>query len=222
VQVARRRVPEQPLQVDLPRGGIEQVGAAHHVGHALRGVADHDGELVGKLSVGPKQHEVADLALDHLPLSALGAILEADRFTGGSNAQGTGQLARGQAVAAAAGIDLRAVGAKPQRRIGDLAAGAAAPVGLSGKAVERGLVVRRAAALVLDRAIPGEAEPVQRAQDCVGSPRLHARRVQVLDAHQPAAARRARVEPARERRHQRAEMQRTGGRGREPADVHGA
>ena len=40
------------------------------------------------------------------------------------------------------------------------------------------------------------------------------------DAHQPAAAGGARIEPARQRGHQRAEMQRSGGRGREPADVH--
>ena len=50
---------------------------------------------------------------------------------------------------------------------------------------------------------------------------LNARRVQVLDAHEPAAAGRPGIEPARERRDQGAEVQRAGGRGREPADVHG-
>src|SRR2546430_2039005 len=47
------------------------------------------------------------------------------------------------------------------------------------------------------------------------------RAVQVFDAHIPLAASCSRVEPARQRRHQRAEVQRPGGRGREPACVHG-
>ena len=64
VQVARRRVAEQALQVDLPRRRIEQVGAAHHVGDALLGVVDHHRELVGELPVGAIQHEVADVALE--------------------------------------------------------------------------------------------------------------------------------------------------------------
>ena len=46
-----------------------------------------------------------------------------------------------------------------------------------------------------------------------------ARRVDVLDAHQPAAAVRAGVEPAGQRGHQRAGVQRPGGRGREAPDV---
>ena len=46
-----------------------------------------------------------------------------------------------------------------------------------------------------------------------------ARRVDVLDAHQPAPAVRARVEPARQRGDQRAGVQRPGGRRREAAAV---
>ena len=45
VQVARHRQAERTLQQDLARGGVEQVGAAHHVGDALVGVVDHHRQL---------------------------------------------------------------------------------------------------------------------------------------------------------------------------------
>ena len=45
--------------------------------------------------------------------------------------------------------------------------------------------------------------------------------VEVFDAHEPASARRSRVQPARCRGDERTEVQRSGGRGREPAGVHG-
>ena len=51
---------------------------------------------------------------------------------------------------------------------------------------------------------------------CVGAAGDHARRVEVFDAHQPARAVGARVEIAADGGQQRAEVQRSGGRGREP------
>src|SRR3989338_4470897 len=40
MRVARCRVAEQPLEQQLPRGRVQQVGAAHDVGNALRLVID--------------------------------------------------------------------------------------------------------------------------------------------------------------------------------------
>jgi hypothetical protein len=66
VQVARRHKTEQALQIDLARRGVEQVGAAHHVGDLLVRVVHHHRELVGELTVAAAQDEVAHLALEIL------------------------------------------------------------------------------------------------------------------------------------------------------------
>ena len=58
--------------MDLPRRGVEQVGAAHDVGYALFRVVDHDRELVGELAVGAPQHEVADVALERSAIARPG------------------------------------------------------------------------------------------------------------------------------------------------------
>ena len=47
-------------------------------------------------------------------------------------------------------------------------------------------------------------------------------RIEDVDVHQPLPAVGARVEPTRQRRHQRAGVQRPGGRGGKAADVHEA
>jgi hypothetical protein len=75
-------------------------------------------------------------------------------------------------------------------------------------------------ALVYDLAIPPQAELRERLQDLVGGAVHDARRVEVLDAHEPSATGGARIEPARRRGNERAHVQWTGGRGREPADIH--
>src|SRR6185503_10012657 len=187
----------------------------------LLGIVDHDRELIGELAVGAQQHEVPDAALQRLALRALHPIAIDDLFGARSQSQGARLPSRRQAPAAGARKDMPAVDREPERRIGHLAPRARAPVGARAQVLERAQVERRAAALVDDFAVPGETKPLERVQDLRRRARQVARRVEILDAHQPAAARRARVEPARERGNERPEMQRTGGRGREPADVHG-
>ena len=76
VQVARLRQAEQPLQMDLARGRIDQVRAAHHVGDALRRVVHHHRELVGEHAVGAPQHEITDFAFDGLREAAEQPVLE--------------------------------------------------------------------------------------------------------------------------------------------------
>ena len=58
-------------------------------------------------------------------------------------------------------------------------------------------------ALEQDFAVPLEAERFERAQHLVGATRHDARSIEILDAHQPARAMRARVEIAADRRQQR-------------------
>ena len=55
---------QQPEHVDLPRTRLEQIGAAHDVGHAQLAVVDGGSQVEGEHAVGAVQHEVAGLALD--------------------------------------------------------------------------------------------------------------------------------------------------------------
>jgi hypothetical protein len=124
---------------------------------------------------------------------ALHAVDEDDGGAFRAHAQRAWRFARRQAVTAGSGIDLGAIRGEAERRVGDLAAGAAAPVGAALQTLQGGCVTVAAQALIDDRAVPGQPEPFERAQDGVGRARLHARRIEIFDAHDPAAARRTRV-----------------------------
>ena len=51
---------EDVLQEDLPRCGIQQVGAAHHMGDALERVVHDHGQLVGEKAVLAQEHEIRE------------------------------------------------------------------------------------------------------------------------------------------------------------------
>ena len=91
---------------------------------------------------------------------------------------------------------------------------------MPGELCQRLTVKTQPPALTDHFAVPFQAQGLQRLQHLIGRAGLDARRIEVFDAHQPATASGARVEPARERGDQRTEVQRPRGRGREPADVH--
>ena len=78
---------------------------------------------------------------------------------------------------------------------------------------------RRAATGARRRLVGTQAAARELREDRLGRAGDVARRVEVFDAHQPAAAVGARVEPRGERGDQRAGVQRAGRRGREAADV---
>ena len=104
---------------------------------------------------------------------------------------------------------------------GDLGAGAGAGIGVAcGKQlIERALVGFTAPALVDHLAIGVQTAIGQLPQDGLVGAGLAPRCVHVFDAHQPLAAMGARIQPAGQRGHERAGVQRAGGRGREAADV---
>lgn len=62
VGVIRGSEAETALQVDLARGGNEQVLPAYDVCDALVGIVGDDGKLVRPKSVGTQEDEVADVA----------------------------------------------------------------------------------------------------------------------------------------------------------------
>ncbi len=104
VHVARCGDAERALQGDLPRRVVEQVGAAHDVADALRGVVDHDRQLIGPQAVGAPHDEVADVDLEALLEAAGDAIVEADGISGNTEAPGADRAAV-QPGATGAGID---------------------------------------------------------------------------------------------------------------------
>ena len=60
--VAGNGVAEKPLQLDLARCGVEQVGPPHHLVHSRLGVVHHHGKVVGERAVRPLHHEIAALS----------------------------------------------------------------------------------------------------------------------------------------------------------------
>ena len=113
--VARLRQPQLLLQIDLASGGIQQVGAAHHVGDPLVSIVHHDGQLVGVESVFAQQSEVGEVVCERVVLLTLELVLKCYVGTRlDSQTQGTGEgnviLARRAAASAAATRPLRLAG----------------------------------------------------------------------------------------------------------------
>ena len=77
---------EQALQVNLPCGGIEQVGSSDNVGDTLVPIVHNHGELIGEEAVGAQDHKIAAVILDILGLQTLYAIGERDRLVRRSDA----------------------------------------------------------------------------------------------------------------------------------------
>lgn len=66
------------LQQSLPRTGVQQVGAAHDMGHALFGIIDHHRELVSPKAIGAAQYEITNVFIDALNHAALDGIVDTD------------------------------------------------------------------------------------------------------------------------------------------------
>ncbi len=234
VQVARRRQAEQALQQDLPGRAVGEVFAANDVGDVLLGVVDDDGELIGEDAVGALEDEVADRAGDVLALLAEASVVPGDLGVGAGVSVGVvagthpqphracGPAA--EAGAAGAGIDALvafAFAGRRRRRQCEIASAAGARKGTVEReqALQRRFIKPRARRLMDDRRVGDEAHARELIEDRLGRAGDVARRVEVLDANQPASAVGARVEPRGERGDERAGVEKPGGRGREAADV---
>ena len=128
--------------------------------------------------------------------------------------------------AAGAGVDALGAALRRQaerRQLGRRCRGACSHRGRPGRRSRKrssGLrVVRAALRLPQRRRVGLEAERGQLVHDQPFDAGHRARAVDILEAQQPAAAVRARVEPAGQRGHQRAGVQRAAGRGCEAADI---
>ena len=211
--MAWRGKAEQVLQPELAGRRVEQVGAAHHVGGALRRIVHDHRELVGEDAVRPVHDEVADIAFQVLFDTSAYPVVEGDRAVVDAYAPGAHAAPGWQAAATGPGID-RALDADMRRGRRDFGARAGAGVCMAGgdQGIERRAVCADLPALHMDLSVPGQAESFERATDRICRARPVARRVEVFDAQQPFATRGAGVEPACQCRHQRAEVERAGGR----------
>ncbi len=173
--------------------------------------SDDDGELVGPVAVRAPEYEIADFSGHILRDAAVDGIFEIDarpvrdaqadrrvRASRSGNAGAMDTTLRQQIAAAAMAFE---GGARGQQ------------------AVQRLPVQRAALALPHDRFIRDQAECRQRPQLRVGRTCHLARRIEILDPHQPIAAAAACGQPAAERGHQRSEMQRSRGRGRKTPPI---
>ncbi|MCY1381707.1 hypothetical protein D9M69_696460 [compost metagenome] len=76
MQVTRLAEAQQFLEVELARGRVQQVGAAHHLVDALPGVVQDHRQLIGVEAVAPANDEVAHFAAQVLAVLALHAVDE--------------------------------------------------------------------------------------------------------------------------------------------------
>ena len=210
--------------------GSQEVGASNHRGDALMSVVDDDGEVIRGQAVAAIDEVIAfgcrEIDLDR----ALEAVVEAHDLLVDPHANGRRPFMT-HASAASAGVAPRA-DVVSARRVGNLRSrqgGGALDVFTAATATKRVPSIHeivcdvavdgRPRALVEHVCIPLKAVRLERAQDIVGGPALFARRIDVLDSDEPSPAALLGMQVARGRGGQRAEMQRTGGRGRKAAYI---
>ena len=128
---------------------------------------------------------------------------------------------RGCAAACLTAVCIADTGAVDAVDYGQIAAAAATEKREVGRdqAIKRGPIQRVACALANYRSVGNQSKACKRAQLRVGSAGDFARRVQVFDPDPPFALRMPRHQPTAERRQQRSDVQRPGGRRCEAAAV---
>jgi drug/metabolite transporter (DMT)-like permease len=124
VRIARRGEGQQALQQDLPWGGGEEVGAAHHVGDTLLEVVHHHRKLVGEVAVRAPHHEIAHFPAQMLLYPSLEQVVEGDHGVLHPHASCPRIASPRDAVSARARIDRLACDG--ERRVEDLPARARA------------------------------------------------------------------------------------------------
>ena len=179
MQVARRRVPQQALQPDLPAGGVHEIDTADDFRDALFIVVHDDREVIGNESVAAPHHEITGLRFESLLVRTLQAVEEAERGIVGTHPYGG--FAGRAAGAAGARVD------DPQGAAGcvrEITPGAAAGVGVPRlqQTRQRRRMVGMAGALVDDGTVPLEAMAFQGLQNAGRGIGLFPGWIDILDA----------------------------------------
>ena len=69
--VAGGRQTERPLKMNMRRGGVEQVDSTDDVSHALLGVVDDHGQMIGRQAVAPEYYIIPRCLFERLVAFAL-------------------------------------------------------------------------------------------------------------------------------------------------------
>lgn len=195
---------ERPVEQNLPRGGEEQIRAAHDFADLHRGIVHDDGELIGGNPIVPPHDEIAEIFSRYKLLWAEMAVNEGDGFAVGNAKTEGGRFVifdlRFLMGTARAGIDEFIIDGVGGGGGGlQVFAGAVARVNetalqkfLEGGAVKShslALVVRRKWAAEIGSFLPIEAEPTQVFEHGGDEFRLATRDVEVFVAqHQNSIA----------------------------------
>ena len=220
VREARHRRAERFVQIDLARRVVDMIVATDDLGDAHVDVVDHHREVVGGEPVRTQHHEIVEFGVGPLH-PALDLVLEhhAAGFRIPETQHAVGIVAVRQVLVARAAVVARFLAAVLQRgphRV-EFVLRFVGPVGLAG-------IVQRLRHLAVAFHPPGlverafvrvEAQPVHAVQD-----RPHRRiggtlAIGVLDAQDELAAAMARFQPAVQRGARSADVQESGGTGRE-------
>ncbi len=214
--VSRHGQVELLLQVDLPRGGVQEVLTAQDVGDPLVGVIHHGGEMIGVVPIAAVHHEVAHFACQVLNDLPLHAVLEPDRGSGNPHPQGMPPgLSTVMLVPARPGIDA------PRVRFRQFPTGAGTGVHQSAcpQPFQRFTIAVQPLPLVEYAAVPVESQGFQAVEDGVGGAWAGAPCIDVVDADQPFTPSGAGFEKAGQCRQQRAQVEGAARGGGEAASI---
>lgn len=182
----------------LSQRGIDQVSATHDFVDALPGIVYGTGQMIGNEAVGTAHDEIAAVAFEVLDDAPLNRVVKDEGAIVDAHPQRAPGSARRQSLPAGAGIPA-AVEIASRARARE---NGAVPL----KRLERGFVGVAARTLVHNLTVPMQFERFKCTQDRGGCAGLFARRIEVIDPHQPTTCMRPCLEKARQRRHYGSEM----------------
>ena len=203
VQVGRLRIAEEMLQVDLPRGGRQQIVASYHLGDTLGSVIDDDGEVVRRDPVVSSQYDVVDPpgepAVDHVVDGNLAPIGAQSHCRAPSLTEPIRALDGGE-ISARARIRTRGAVRSLRRRldlVANLAAGAIALVDETAgrEIVDRSVVASEAFALADDGTVPVDPDGAKIVELRLLDPDVRLVPIEVFHTHDEVVTARSRRQP---------------------------
>lgn len=183
MRVHRRGQAEQPLQIDLPGRGIEQIDAPNHFGDVLFVIIEHGCQMVGIHSVAPENDEVSDILFEILRQRPLEQVFECYGRIFGYDAEGVRSVLRNLIlVPAESRVDRRF--RISVRQSGEISARAGAGIkeALSVEPLERRAIGFETFALMEDRPVPVQTEGFQGAKNSVCRTGNGTERIDIVDS----------------------------------------
>ena len=203
------------LNGEMCRSGFHQIGTANHVAHVLGGIVHDDRQVVGPMSVGAQQSDIADIAtVERLPPLHSVVPTQGRSFRHAKPPRAR-DLPRGQSITTHSGVHSQSVD------LGQRLPGARTTKGfVSGQQpIQRLSVAPMPLTLVDHTAVPSQSEAFQRAKDVVGCTFHFSGRIQILHPNEPLPTVGFGVKPTCQGGHHGPEMQVSSRRRGKPSDV---